>query len=301
MRVLMDDRGADSLQTPGQRSVAFKGRGRSPFGMIVVVPVDPPRPGLVCERLVEETSLTPEGAARLYEAAVQDVCTAAVASGGDLLVNYRDEETLPNSSDEEGVDDGGPAGDAETEIRALVEDALGFDFDLESDDGSDGETEVRFERQVGSSRSARIGNTVTHLLEREGADSVAVLEPTAPLVGRTEIDSGAMSLRRYDVVLGPSSGGRTYLAGFTRPVDFTDAYARPELELQALAQRAEEASLEVGLAQAVPTIATESGLCATIATLEARRVAGRPGGDATATVIAELGLSIGDGGRLERE
>lgn len=261
--------------------------------MIVVVPVDPPRAGLVCERLVDETPLTPEDAAQLYEAAVQDVCTAAVASGGDLLVNYRDEETLPDSGDEVAGDDGGPTTDAETEIRALVDDAL----DRESGD----ETGVRFERQVGSSRSARIGNTVTHLLEREGADSVAVLEPTASLVGRTVIDSAAMSLRRYDVVLGPSSGGRTYLGGFTEPIDFTDAYARPELELQALAHRAERADLAVGLAQPVPTIATGSGLCATIATLEARRVAGRPGGDATAAIIEDLGLSVGDGGQLECE
>ncbi|ARS90386.1 hypothetical protein [Natrarchaeobaculum aegyptiacum] len=266
--------------------------------MIVVVPVDPPRAGLVCPSLVEETRLTPGDAVRLYEGAVKDVCAAAVASGGDLLVNYRDEETLPDANDEEADDDGKSNTNAKAAVCTLVEDALGFD--LEGEGENDDDRPIRFERQVGSSRSARIGNTVTHLLEREGADSVAVLDPTASLVGRTEIDSAAMSLRRYDVVLGPSAGGRTYLAGFTEPVDFTDAYARPERELQTLANRAEKAGLQLGLAQSVPTIATESGLCATIATLEARQVAARPGGEATAAVVDELGLSIGGGGTVER-
>ncbi len=244
--------------------------------MIVVVPVDPPRDGLVLASLVEETSLSSDDAARLYEAATADVLRAVASSGGDLLVNYRDEATLPD----------GVGGDPEAEVRALAADALG------------GTDEVRFERQVGSTRAARVGNTVTHLLENEDATSVGVLEPTAALVARTEIDGAAMSIRRNDVVLGPAPGGRTYLAAFAEPIDFEDAYATPELST--LARRGGDAGLDVGFAPMLPTVATETDLCSTIAGLEARSVAGRPLPEATATVIDDLGLVVEDGPTLAR-
>ncbi len=244
--------------------------------MIVVVPVDPPRDGLVLASLVEETSLSSDDAARLYEAATADVLRAVASSGGDLLVNYRDEETLPD----------GVGGDPEAEVRALAADALG------------GTDEVRFERQVGSTRAARVGNTVTHLLENEDATSVGVLEPTAALVARTEIDGAAMSIRRNDVVLGPAPGGRTYLAAFAEPIDFEDAYATPELST--LARRGADAGLDVGFAPMLPTVATETDLCSTIAGLEARSAAGRPLPEATATVIDDLGLVVEDGPTLAR-
>ncbi|WP_408959072.1 hypothetical protein [Natrinema sp. 74] len=246
--------------------------------MIVVVPVDPPREGLVLSSLVETTPLSDAEAVSLYEAAVADVLRAVAGSGGDLLVNYRDAETLPEADAD---------GDPEAEVRALALEALGEDAD------------VRFERQVGSSRSARIGNTVTHLLEREGAQSVGVLEPTVPLVNRTEIDGAAMSLRRHDVVLGPSSEGRTYFAGFAEPIDFTDAYATPELST--LARCGADADLGVGFSPMLPTVATPAGLRATLAALEARRAAGRPGAAATAALVDELGLQVGADGGLERE
>ncbi|NKE36229.1 hypothetical protein GWG54_10445 [Natronococcus sp. JC468] len=245
--------------------------------MIVVVPVDPPREGLVLSSLADRTVLTEAEVRELYEASVVDVVRAVAASGGDLLVNYRDEDTLPDSI----------AADPEAEARELATAALG---DLE---------DVRFERQVGSTRSARIGNTVTHLLEREEATSVGVLEPTAPLVVRTEIDGAAMSLRRHDVVLGPSSGGRTYFAGFSEPIDFADAHAVPELTT--LAERADADGLDVGFAPAVPTIAIESGLCATIAGGRARAVADRSQGATTTAIADDLGLRVGEGGRIERE
>ncbi|WP_049925327.1 hypothetical protein [Halopiger goleimassiliensis] len=244
--------------------------------MIVVVPVDPPRQDLVLSSLVAESSLDPATAVDCYEAAVTDVLRAVADSGGDLLVNYRDAETLPDD-----VADGDP----EAEVRDLAAAAL-EDVD-----------DVRFERQVGSSRSGRVGNTVTHLLEREDADSVAVLEPTAPLVGRSEIDSTAMALRRHDVVLGPSSAGETYLGAFTEPIDFTDAYASPSLAT--LARRIGDAGLDLGFAPRVPTIESESGLRATIAALEARSVAQRPGGDATAAVVDRHGLGLEGDGPLE--
>ena len=244
--------------------------------MIVVVPVDPPRPGLVLSSLAEETPLTVDATASLYEAAVTDVLRAAADSGGDLLINYRDGETLPEKY---------AGGDPEAEVRTLAGAAL------------EDVSTVRFERQVGSTRSARVGNTVTHLLARENVDGVGVLEPTVPLVRRAEIDSAAMSMRRYDVVLGPSSGGRTYVAGFTAPIDFTDAYASPELAT--LARRTADADLRLGFAPALPSVTAESGLCSTIATLEARDVAERPGGEMTAAVAEDLGLEVGADGSLE--
>ncbi|MEY7847769.1 hypothetical protein AB7C87_01005 [Natrarchaeobius sp. A-rgal3] len=246
--------------------------------MIVVVPVDPPWEGLILPSLVETTPVTESEASLLYRAATADVLRAADASGGELLVNYRGKGTLPD-----GVTDGDP----ENAVRDLAEDAL------ESLD------DVRFERQVGSTHSARIGNTVTHLLEREEVGTVGVLEPTVPLVGRSDVDSAAMALRRYDVVLGPSSGGRVSFVGLTDTVDFADAYATPALST--LASRTEAAGLNLGFAPVIPSVATESGLCATLATLEAREVADRPGGEATAAALAEIEFAVGEDGRLERE
>ncbi|WP_222919185.1 hypothetical protein [Natrinema sp. SYSU A 869] len=246
--------------------------------MIVVVPVDPPRDGLVLSSLADGSPLTEAEAVSLYEAAVADVCWAVASSGGDLLLNYRDAETLPDAYAD---------GDPEAEVRALALDALGD------------ETDVRFERQVGSSRAARVGNTVTHLLEREDAQSVGVLEPTVPLVDRTQIDGAAMSLRRHEVVLGPSTEGSTYFAGFAEPIDFTDAYAMPELST--LASRAADAGLSVGFAPMLPTVATPAGLRATVAGLEARQAAERPGAEATAVLVDELGITVGTDGALERE
>lgn len=247
--------------------------------MIVVVPVDPPQDGLVLASLAERTPLSEREARRLYEATTADALQTVAASGGDLLVNYRDEETLPPDFD---------GGDPEAEVRSLVDDAL-------TDESS---SAARVERQVGSTRSARVGNTVTHLLEGEDATSVGVLEPTAPLVGRTEIDGAAMSIRRHDVVLGPSSSGRTYFAAFSDSIDFADADTVPELAT--LATRAADAGLDTGFAAMFPTVATEPGLCATVATLEAQRAAGKVRALETAAVVDELGLRVGDDERLER-
>ncbi len=241
--------------------------------MIVAVPVNPPREGLVLSNLVEQTVLTPAEAATLYEAATVDVIRAVAASGGELLINYRDEESLPEThrTDVE----------PEAELRGLVARVL---------EGTDG---VRFERQVGSTRAARIGNTVTHLLNEEGAASVGILEPTAAAVERTHIDGAAMSIRRNDVVLGPGTDGSASFTTFAAPIDFTDADTTPELAT--LAGRCQEADLEVGLGPMIPTIGTESGLCGTIALCEARQVAGRAGLEATRAVVEELGLVVRDG------
>ncbi|APX95847.1 hypothetical protein [Natronorubrum daqingense] len=254
--------------------------------MLVVVPVDPPREGLVLPSLVENAPLSATEACRLYEASVVDVLRAVASSGGELLVNYRDAETLPDDV---------ASGDPEDDVRNLATDALGIPAESATEADTDS---IRFERQVGSSHSARVGNTVTHLLEREDAGSVGVLEPTAALVRRTELDGAAMSTRRKDVVLGPSSDGSTYFAAFHEPIDFTDAYVGPELPT--LAERARNAGLEVGFAPMLPTVATPAGLRSTVSLLEARRHAGTLRAEATATVVDDLDLSVGSGGTLER-
>ncbi|WP_114577385.1 hypothetical protein [Saliphagus sp. LR7] len=227
--------------------------------MLVVVPIDPsrdrtPLPGL-------EGLLPPADRRRLYEAATTDVVGAVADSGGDLLVNYRE----PKDGDD---------GSEEAARNALA------DADL---------AEARFERQVGSTRSARTGNTVTHLLREEGETSVGVLEPTAALVSRTEVDGVAMKIRRNGAVLGPAPDGAVYLAAFGEPIDFADAYTDPELST--IARKAADAGLEIGFAPMVPTIETEAGLRSTVAGLKARRAAGRPVPEATAAAVDDLGLA----------
>ena len=257
--------------------------------MIVVVPVDPPRDGLVLGSLVENTSITPAEASRLYEATLVDVIRTVDSSGGELLVNYRKAESIRPSDyiEPEGKTspDVGEGSLAES-IRSIVTRTL--------EDGTD----VRVEPQIGSTRAGRVGNTVTHLLEQEDHSSVGVLEPTVPLVGRTEIDGAAMSIRRNDVVLGPSPGGDIYLACFAEPIDFTDVFEPPALAT--LADRAAAAGLQVGFAPMLPTVETVGDLCSTVAGVRARQSAGGPVPDATSMVLDELGLRIVDGPMLSR-
>ncbi|MDX1747854.1 MAG: hypothetical protein R3324_18120, partial [Halobacteriales archaeon] len=80
----------------------------------IAVLVDPPRPGHVLRGLTPP--LTPDQAADLYAASVADTFLAVANSGGDLLVNYRDEEDLPVGSNE---DQSG-----EEEVQAIAEEAL---------------------------------------------------------------------------------------------------------------------------------------------------------------------------------
>jgi hypothetical protein len=138
----------------------------------VVVPAAPPREGLVLPDLPETSPLSPAEAADLYTAMLQDVCAAVERSGGDLLVNYRPDDLLP---DEHRRDES-----AEAAVRGVVRAAL---------DDSD---EARFETQAGSTHSARVGNTVTHLLEREDEPLVQGADPAAPTMGRPGVDCTAM-------------------------------------------------------------------------------------------------------------
>ena len=237
---------------------------------VVVVFANPPREGLVATGLVESTPLSTAEAADLYEAAFRDAVLAVDRSGGDLLVNYPDEESIPEAH----RTDTPP----EAELRALVADTLG------------GTEDVRFERQVGSTFSARAGNTVTHLLREEGADSVAVVRPTAPLFSRTVIDSAAMKLRTNEVVIGPSTRGRTYYAGFTEPIDFDGAFDAPALPT--IAARGRDAGHDVEFVGSLPSLETRADLLDTVPLLRARFSAERIVPDYTAAFVHEHGLDV---------
>ncbi|KAB1188136.1 MULTISPECIES: DUF2064 domain-containing protein [Haloferax] len=237
---------------------------------VIAVLAEPPRPGLVLPDLAETSPLTEREAADLYAAMLKDICIAVERSGGDLLVNYRSDDDLPDEF----------VGDvsAEAEVRSIVTDALG------------GTDDVRFEPQVGSTFSARAGNTVTHLLEEEAVHSVAVVRPNVPQLGRTHIDSAAMKLRSTPVVLGPSTEGRVYFSGFREPFDFTDAYADPEVET--LAEHADDAELGLDYIQMLSVVETGADLATLVPILRSRVEAERVVPEHTTTLVFEAGLRV---------
>ena len=239
---------------------------------VVAVLANPPREGLVATGLAESTPLSTAEAADLYEAAFRDIVLAVDRSGGELLVNYPDEEAIPESH----RTDTPP----EAALRALVADTLG------------GTEDARFERQVGSSFGARAGNTVTHLLREEGADSVAVVTPGTAMLSRTLIDSAAMKLRTNGVVIGPSTRGRVHYAGFTEPIDFEGAFEG--LALPTLANRGRDAGLDVEFVESLPSLETREDLIDTIPLLRARFAAERIVPDYTAAFVHEHGLDVVD-------
>ncbi|WP_232685784.1 DUF2064 domain-containing protein [Halobacterium zhouii] len=249
---------------------------------VIAVLVDPPRDGLVLPRLPETSPLDAGEATSLYRATAADAMRAAADSGGDLLVNYRPDDLIPDDHVPEGAD-------AEAEVRDLVADAL-------DDDARD---DARVEVQVGSTHDARVGNTITHLLDKEDAASAAILHPDAPLLGRKDIDSAAMKLRRSPVVLGPAQGGRVHFAGFTDPVDFTNADEPPELG--SLTARAIDAGYDTDFLQHVTRVRTGDDLATVVAEVRARRAAGRIVPAHTAARIEELGLRVDADRELVRE
>jgi glycosyltransferase A (GT-A) superfamily protein (DUF2064 family) len=241
----------------------------------VALLADPPRPGLVLTDLVASSPLSREGAADLHAAMVVDAVTAIENSGGDLLVNYRPDEALP-------AEHRRGDGSAAAELRELVAGAL--DADPGDSDG------VRFERQVGETFAGRVGNTVTHLLETEGVDSVGVVEPTAALLTRPLIDGAAMKLRRSEVVLGPAPGGRVHYAAFTDTIDFEGAYAAPAIET--LTDRAREARHDVDFLEMLPVVGTGEDLVTVLSVLGARRRAGRAVPEHTIACLDDLGVGV---------
>ncbi len=239
----------------------------------VAVLADPPRDGLVLSSLAEETPLTQSETADLYAAMLRDSCRAVEASGGELLVNYRAEEDIPDEY--EGNQE------SEAEVRAAVRPVL------------KNPDEARFEVQVGSTFAGRVGNTVTHLLEQEGVNTAAAVEPTGPFLARQVIDNAAMKLRRHEVVLGPAEAGRVYYAGFAEPIDFTEAYAPPAVGT--LTERGEDAGLAVDFLPMQPVLETASDLVTVLSQLRARQQAGRWVPAHTAEFFDEIGLGVVDG------
>jgi hypothetical protein len=236
----------------------------------IAVLMDPPRPGLVATDLAATSPLTETEAAEWYAAVCKDVLVAVDRSGGDLLVNYRPDGLLPDEH---------VAGTAsEAAVRTVAASAL---------DDLDG---VRFEPQVGSSLAARAGNTVTHLLREEEVTSAAVVEPTAPFLTRPVVDNAAMKLRRSEVVLGPSTRGRVYYAGFTEPIDFTDALADPPLGT--LTERGRAEGHDVDFLPVQPVVETGADLFDALPLLHARIESERIVPVHTATVVDELGLRV---------
>lgn len=241
---------------------------------VVVVRADAPIAGHALPRVVEGTPLSETEAVSLYRSALGDVAEAVADSGAELLVTYPELE---------GVDE-----DVEALVRDVVASAL---------DGTDG---IRFEVSVGSTHAARMGNTVTHLLESEGATSVAALDPTAVLAFRTRIDQATMQLRRNDVVVGPAADGAVGYAGFSEPIDFGGIDGRPALET--IVGRAREAELAVTTVEMAPTLRTPAQLRSAVPILRARREAGDPVPVRTVARLEELGLKTtgGDENSFER-
>ncbi len=229
----------------------------------VAVLCDAPNEGVLAD-LAATTPLTEGETADLYAAMCADVFRAVEASASDLLVNYRPRES----------------GDAEEDLRALADAAL------ENPEG------VRYEKQVGTTFAGRVGNTVTHLLESEEESSTMAVEPTAPFLTRGDIDGLAMKLRRSDVVLGPTSGGRVYAAGFSSTVDFTEAYTPPAIET--LTARANDAGLDVDYGPMVPVVETHEDIVGALALVRARRRAERNVPHHTDEYLDELGLALVD-------
>lgn len=249
-----------------------------PTMTVVAVLADPARAGLVLPDLAETSPLTASEAADLYAAMLKDALRAVARSGGDLLVNFRTDETLPD----EFVTDVA----AEAAVRTLAIDALG--------DVSD----VRFEPQVGSTSSARAGNTVTHLLREEDATSAAVVPVTTPLLTRPGVDQAAMKLRRSPVVLGPGLHGGVYYAGFTDVVDFAEAFAPPALETFTDLAAAE--GYDTDFLPVQPTVATGDDLATLVSLLRARVRAERIVPEFTTTLVHDWGLAVDADGDLVR-
>lgn len=234
----------------------------------VAVLADPPVDGAVLPALTDGP-LDDSEAAALYTAMLSDVCRAVEASGAELLLNYRPADQVAADVDPEAA------------LRETLDEVL-------ESPGS-----VRYEVQVGSTPSARVGNTVTHLLEREGVKTAAAIEPSAGLLTRQQIDSAAMKLRSAEVVLGPAADGRVFYAGFAAPIDFEDAYDTPTVET--LTDRADDADLGVDFLPTTPVVETPADLRTVVPLLRARNRADRVVPPRTTTLIMELGLRVESG------
>lgn len=230
---------------------------------VAVLVVRPPADAPATESLAETTPLSSDEAADLVAAAYRDAAAAVAESSMELLVNY------PPADDSS-------VADPQSALGAVLADVPDLD--------------ARYEVQVGSTFAARVGNTVTHLLDAEDENSVVVLTGDAPLMGRADLDEVAMRLRRDEVVLGPAGDGRTYAAGFRAPVDFTGAYDPPELVT--LARRASDADLGVNFLPQGVRVGRGADLRTLLAEVEARRATDRPVPTHTTAALDALGLRL---------
>ncbi len=213
--------------------------------------------------------LSSQEAAALYRASLVDVCETIQHGEADLLVNYPDPATEPEGAD------------PETALRTVLDEELSSAED------------VRYEVQVGESYAGRVGNALTHLLESENELTVGVVEPSVPLLRREHVGTIAMKLRTSDVVLGPTTDGGLYFAGFTQPVDFEGSYTSPAVET--MTERAREAGLSVEYLPMLPRIDTPDGFAATVSLVSSRAAADRIVPSRTKACIEEFGLTVEDG------
>lgn len=229
----------------------------------VAVLADPPVEGVVLPELADAGPLDRADAADLYAAMLADVCEAVQNGAGDLLVNYRAAD---------------PDVDSQARIAAVLDGELPRPGD------------VRYEVQVGETLAGRAGNTATHLLEDEGVDSVVLLEPTAAFVSRETLGTATMKLRTREAVVGPTTRGRVYLAGFCEPVDFGDVFAPPAIET--VVERAGDADLDVDFTPTLPVVETPADLLTAIPLLRAKVHAGRNVPPRLAGFVADRDLHV---------
>jgi len=239
----------------------------------VAVLADPPVEGETFTSLVPDT-LSPREAVQLYEALLADVCETVQHGEGELLVNYRPAEKT-------GVDN------PERVLREVLDDEL-------PEPGA-----ARYEPQVGESYAGRVGNTLTHLIEEEGEQTVAVLEPTAAFFRREHLGTAMMKLRSSNVVLGPTPAGDVYFAGFTDSIDFTDIYETPALET--FTDRAVAAGYAVDFLPITPTVTDDETIRMAVTQIRSRLAAERLVPPRTAARITEWGLRVDETGSLIRE
>jgi len=238
----------------------------------VVVLADPPVEEGELPQLHEGTPLSPADSTALYRAMLTDICETIQHGAGDLLVNYRNPDQVPD-----GID-------PEASLRELLAEEV-----PEPDD-------VRYEVQVGESYAGRVGNSLTHLLEEENEETVAVVEPTAVFLRREHVGSAAMKLRTSEAVLGPAPDGRLYFAGFSEPIDFEDSYATPAIET--MTERGRDAGLAVDFMPMLPLVEESGDLATAVSLIRSRQAADRLIPKRTAALVEELGLTVTDDGSL---
>ncbi|MDZ7745965.1 MAG: hypothetical protein U5K28_05435 [Halobacteriales archaeon] len=242
---------------------------------VIAVLVDPPRPGLVLSELAETTPLSDQQCADLYAAMTRDVLRTVTTSGGDLLVNFRPDESLPETHSR-------GEGTAEAEIREIVSSVV---------------DDARFEQQVGETFAGRAGNTASHLLDTEEVQSVGILTPEAVFTARQQVDAAAMKIRTTETVLGPTTDGRVYYAAFREGIDFQDAYDAPAVE--SLTDRTLDMGNEVAFLPYLPVVETTTDLVDAVTGIRTRQHADTRVPEATAAWLNDVGLFVDADGELQ--